>query len=128
MVTERQFLDSIGNPTTEDAAQVSIGMWLAEQIDHVPSSITYRCLGHHKGFSYCAYADGHKLLGMTFANIEDGEAVIAPVEKGVGNAERIRRAMAAMAMYAGADEYEMAAMIRDLVKMLGVDPLTCEVK
>lgn len=128
MISQIEFLDSIGNPRTEDEAQISVGMWLAEQIDHVPASITYRCLGHHKGFSYCAYSDGHKLLGMTFANIADGEALIAPVEKGLDNATQIRKTMAAMAIYAGGEHYEIAAMCRDLVKMLGVDPLTYEAK
>ncbi len=124
MKTEREFLDSIGNPKTEDEAQVAVGVWLAEQIGHRPASITYRCLGHYKGVSYCAYADGPNLLGMTFADIYHGNAFIAPSEKHVSNEERIRKLIEVMSVYAGCDEFEMAAMCRDLVEMLGVDPLT----
>jgi len=128
MVSEKDFLESFGNPSTEEEAQVAVGKWLAEQIGHDPQSITYQCLAHINGVSFCAYADGHVFLGMTFADIAKGEALIAPVNPSVDNRSRIEGVMDAMKVICNAEAYEYAAMCRDLVKMLGVDPLTYEVK
>jgi len=126
MISMEEFVDSIGNPETEDAAQIAVGKWLAEQINHVPSEITYRCLGHHKGIAFCSYSDKHTLLGMTFAFIEDGTAVIAPADPKTSNAKRIESIVKSMELYCASDEFEYAAMCRDLVSTLGVDPMTYE--
>ena len=128
MISEQEFLQVVGNPSTEDEAQIAVGKWLAEQIGHDPQSITYQCLAHINGVSFCAYADGPVFLGMTFADIAKGEALVAPVDPSVDTRSRIEGVMAAMKTMCKGEAYEYAAMCRDLVKMLGVDPLEYEVK
>ena len=120
-ISEEEFVESIGNPQTEEEAQVSVGMWLAEQIGHTPVEIRYMCLGHHNNVSYCAYSDSGKLLGMTFANLDTKEVLVAPADKSQSDSQRINNAIEMMRVMAGKENYEEAAMCRNLATMLGVE-------